>query len=278
MSRITYIHRQNIGYDFGALLDSRDVILSGPRPEGRVLVLNSSMLNLASPGFGEDPVLDVLASPPGNHDLVGVTSSYECCTYHIQTYFYSMSSAFFCSDILDRFLSRYFERLATTRLSPRDYAIKHGELNLTRLAIEAGYSVTSLLSDLCLPAPTHYSEMTRLYDSIESLIGNQTRVLMQSSGLYPDLKTSFLSEWISRPGLQTNVSQACWALMISRGFLFIKRELLESRTKCSPIAPSAAALLLPLLASLKIDIPSWSDLSAMPNILYGSISKRESGA
>jgi hypothetical protein len=270
MSEITYIHRDNIGYDFGSLHDAHKVLLSEATTQGRVVVLNSSMLNLASSGFCKDPVLDQLVSPSSKHDLYGITSSYECKSYHVQSYFYSMSSNFFNSDVFDSFLSRYINGLAATKLSPRSYAIKHGELRLTNIALKAGYSASSIFNDFCVPASTHYATMTKLVNAIESLLGDNLPMLMLGPATYQPLKISFLSEWISKPGLQTNISQSCWAMLIANGFHFIKRELLESQADHIPIAPSAPALLLPLLEALRIEIPTWSDIRALPYILYAS--------
>jgi hypothetical protein len=272
-----YIQRENKGYDFGALRDARELLARhGLLTESRYVIINSSLLNVASKGFGCDQILDRLAEPEREFDLLGVTSSYEQRIYHIQSYYYSFSAKLFCSSDLDAYFQGYWLGLSTPqrRMAPRDYAIKHGELGLTSYVLNKGYTASSMFEHFHIPSPKTYLTMESLCLKVQSMIreeGSLDSLPMSRVGSIP---SSFMTEWRAKPGLQTNISQACWALLLSNGFLFIKRELLENyqpHNHCH--ARSAAAMLMPVLNALDIEIPNWSDLHVLNRLVFASKSE-----
>jgi hypothetical protein len=273
----TYIQRKNKGYDFGALRDARHALAChGLLTDSRYVIINSSLINIASKGFGHDPVLDKLAEPESEIDLLGVTSSYEQRIYHIQSYYYSFSAQLFCSSDIDQYFQRYWLGLSSPQqhMTPRDYAIKNGELGLTSYILKRGYSASSLFEHFHLPSPEAYATIESLWLRIQGFLPtnlSQDPLLQSSAGPGPSLPTSFITEWRSKPGLQTNMSQACWALLLAHQFLFIKRELLENyqpHNHCH--ARSAASMLMSVLRALDVEIPSWSDMHVLNRLVFAS--------
>jgi len=272
---LAYIHRENHGYDFGALKDARDILLRhGLLGDGRYVVLNSSMLNLASAGFGSDSVLDELTSPSTKADLLGVTASYQGTGYHIQTFFYSASSDWFCSPKCTRFFEGYTNGLARTKLPAREYAIQAGELGLSQAAMNAGYSVRSIFDDLCLPKRECYEQIEALREAVASLIPHFNLYELSAGHDSTSNPSYHRYEWLPKLGLQSNPSQTCWSLLLFRGFFFLKRELLEFPHGQSHHAPSVVALLMPLMEACEVEIPSWSDLDALPRLIHVSKARK----
>lgn len=268
---LAYVHRENHGYDFGALKDARDTLEQHALlADGRYVVLNSSMLNIASPGFGSDPILDQLSCPTEETDLLGITASYEENVYHIQTYFYSCSAKFFRSAQCARFLEKYQNGLSKTKLSARDYAIQAGELSLSPVAIKAGYSVRAIFDDLCLPTRKCYEEIEALSKLVFALLPSLQSPALLSHRSSASNPLYFQVEWLPRVGLQSNPSQSCWSLLLYRDFLFLKRELLEFSNAQEHHAPSVVALLMPVLEACEVNLPDWSDLRALPQLVHSS--------
>ncbi|WP_193814470.1 hypothetical protein [Cyanobium sp. LEGE 06143] len=264
---VAVIQRGNSGYDFGSLQAARKILMEhGLLGSKRYVVINSSMLNIASHGFHGDPFLDALVDPPDEADLVGITSSYEDRTFHIQTFFFSMSQRMFEAKTFGRFLGDYLRGLNSTKEASRTYAIKNGELKLTRFALSQGLLARSLLFHHGLPDVAAFEEMKVLSRKMVDLLEDEDGLVCANN--IKSLINDFSSEWIPKAGLQYNPSQACWALLMSRGFLFLKREVLELSETRSIHAPSVCALLMPLLSLLTIDIPEWSDLNQLPEIIY----------
>ncbi|MEO1001527.1 MAG: hypothetical protein AAFX65_00270 [Cyanobacteria bacterium J06638_7] len=269
---LVYVQRHNLGYDFASLIDVRNLLSShGLLVESRYVVINSSLLNIASEGFGRDPILQQLAHPDREIDLLGVTSSYERMTYHIQTYYYSYSARLFCSKDLHSFFRDYAVGLSRTKLTPRNYAIRFGELELTAYVMKRGFSATSIFEHLHLSSSDEYSTMISLVERIREAI----QLPIQEPACVADLPTlipgAFMREWRSVPGLQTNISQSCWALLLANQFLFIKRELLENHQPVQHChATSAVSMLLPVLRAMQIELPQWSDLHVLPRLIFAS--------
>ena len=269
---ITVIQRGNSGYDFGSLHATRKILMEhGLFGSKRYVVINSSMLNIASNGFHGDPFLDALVDPPDEADLVGITSSYEDRTFHIQTFFFSMSQRMFEAKTFGRFLGDYLRGLNSTKETSRTYAIKNGELKLTRFALSQGFLIRSLLFHHGLPDVAAFEEMKSLSRKMARLLEDEDGLVCANN--IKSLINDFSSEWIPKAGLQYNPSQACWALLMSRGFLFLKREVLELSETRSIHAPSVCALLMPLLSLLALEIPEWSDLNQLPEIIYAPSAK-----
>ncbi|MCP9887704.1 hypothetical protein KBY96_07130 [Cyanobium sp. ATX 6A2] len=269
-----YIQRENIGYDFGALRDARESLAKhGLLTDTRYVIINSSLINIASKGFGHDPILDRLAEPENDIDLLGVTSSFEQRTYHIQSYFYSFSARLFCSSDLDNYLKRYWLGLSVqqSKMKARDYAIKNGELGLCSFVLKNGYSATSLFEHLHLPCTDTFAAMESLRMDIQDNISKKCFPDSLPGSWAGSIHPSFMTEWWSKPGLQANMSQACWALLLLNRFMFIKRELLENyqpHNHCH--ARSACSMLMPVLRSLEVEIPSWSDLHVLNRLVFAS--------
>jgi hypothetical protein len=258
--------RANYGYDFGSIREARELLMKhGLLESGRYVFINSSMLNVASHGFGQDAFLDALANQNSSYDLLGVTGSFEDRSYHIQTYFFSASSKLFESKAFGRFLGDYIRGLKATKESPRLYAIKNGELKLTKFAISQGMSVGTLLFNGGLPPIEDYELMKGLSENLAKylhvdFIGQRTKL--------HSLIDDFSSEWMPSAGLQFNPSQSCWALLLAKGFLFLKREALELSDSRSIHAPSICAMITPVMHQLAISPPAWSDLNTLPEILF----------
>lgn len=271
LDNLLYVQRSNIGYDFGALRDVRVLLKRhGLIADGRYVLMNSSMINIASHGFGADPILDQLTDSSCDDDLLSITTSYEGGVYHIQTYFYSMSGRLFGSDAYDEFLEYYWQGLSEKGLSPRDYAIKYGELRFTSWAIKAGFRVNSLFENLHLPSNQQYSRMAALGNKLLPCIMHSSEDTSAVKDNFQHLIQTLSLEWLPKPGLQHNPSQAWWALLISSNFLFIKREVLEAPHHIGSHAASAASLLMPILEELEITIPDWSDLHVINRLVHGS--------
>jgi len=270
--KLCVIHRANYGYDFGALRDVRLVLLPLEQPdESRFVIINSSMLNLASNGFGCDPVLDELAAPKDKVDLLGVTSSYESGVYHIHTYFYSLSPALFTASEFAFFLDGYWHGCFASATSPRDYAINKGEKSFTSLVLKLGLKVDSLFEDLHLATPDSFQIMNGLARELDGVLGDGLPYfsLWMPNDRHMRLVDLFLSEWLPKPGLQHNPVQSQWALLLSRGFYFVKRELLESRFTESH-SLSISSMLLPVLAALSVSVPPYSDLHFLGRLVHSS--------
>ncbi|EDY38003.1 hypothetical protein CPCC7001_882 [Cyanobium sp. PCC 7001] len=263
--------RANYGYDFGSIREARDLLMKHDLLQSsRYVFINSSMLNIASHGFGQDAFLDALANQSCGDDLLGITGSFEDRSYHIQTYFFSVSSKLFESKAFGRFLGDYIRGLKVTKESPRLYAIKNGELKLTRFAISQGMSVGTLLFNGGFPTIEDYELMKELSGSLAKylhvdFVGQRTKL--------HSLIDDFSSEWMPSAGLQFNPSQSCWALLMAKGFLFIKREALELSDSRSIHAPSVCAMITPLMHQLGISLPAWSDLNYLPKILFAPKAK-----
>lgn len=264
---IAVIQRGNSGYDFGSLQAARRILMEhGLFGSKRYVVINSSMLNIASHGFHGDPFLDALVDPPDEADLVGITSSYEDRSFHIQTFFFSVSQRMFEAKTFGRFLGDYLRGLNSTKEATRTYAIKNGELKLTRYALSQGFLIRSLLFHHGLPDVAAFREMKLLSRKMARLLEDEDGLVCANN--IKSLINDFSSEWIPKAGLQYNPSQACWALLMSRGFLFLKREVLELSETRSIHAPSVCALLMPLLSLLALEIPEWSDLNQLAEIIH----------
>jgi len=269
---LVYVQRSNIGYDFGALRDVRLLLNShGLASQGRYVLINSSMINIASHGFGSDPILDQLTESRDDNDVLAVTTSFESGSTHIQTYFYSMSGHLFGSDAYDKFLEFYWQGLSESHTSPRDYAIKYGELRFTSWAVKAGYRVNSIFDQYHLPSSQQYSQMAALGQKLFYCILDSCEDASTAKANFEHLIQTFSLEWLPKPGLQHNPSQAWWALLLASNFLFVKREVLENpHHLVGTHAASAASLLIPLLEVLEITIPDWSDLHVLPHLVHAS--------
>jgi len=262
---LAYLQRANIGYDFGALRDVRSLLFThGLLEDGRYVVLNSSLLNIASAGFGADPVLDRLARQEQDADLLGITSSYEKVGYHIQSYYYSASGSLFGSVKFGEWLDAYWRGLGSTRLTPRNYAIQKGELRFTAWASRSGYKVAALFDHFHLPTTDLYRQVNSLADQLLQLLGpsiQTTPLPARPEG--PHLLETFRYEWLPRLGFQANPTQAWWALLLMNDFHFMKRELLENGFIRGNSALTVHALMIPLLEAVGVQIPAWSDLHSL---------------
>lgn len=269
---LAVIKRTNLGYDFGSIKEVRDLLVShGLLGSSRYVFINSSMLNIASHGFGQDGFLDALANPDCSDDLLGVTSSFENSVFHVQSYFFSASKRLFESKAFGRFLGDYIRGINVSKDSPRLYAIKNGELKLTKFAMTQGLSVGTLLFNGGLPALSDYELMKDLGSRLSAFLAPLESAAPRSK--VQSLLDDFCSEWLPSAGLQFNPSQSCWALLLARGFLFLKREALELSDTRSIHAPSVCAMIVPLLNQLGIVLPPWSDLHYLPEILFAPKAK-----
>ena len=267
---LAYVQRANIGYDFGALRDVRSLLCAhGLLEDGRYVVLNSSLLNIASAGFGADPVLDRLAQQDHNVDLLGVTSSYEEVGYHIQSFFYSASGALFGSVKFGEWLDAYWRGLSSTKLTPRDYAIQKGELRFTVWASRNGYKVGALFDHFHLPTTDLYRQVNSLADRLLLLLGPSIEAIpLPARPEGPQLLETFRYEWLPRVGFQANPTQAWWALLLVNEFCFVKRELLENGFVPGNSALTVHALMMPLLEAVGLQIPPWSDLNSLTEQIH----------
>lgn len=267
---LAYLQRANIGYDFGALRDVRSLLSThGLLEDGRYVVLNSSLLNIASAGFGADPVLDRLARQEQDADLLGITSSYEKVGYHIQSYFYSASGSLFGSMKFGEWLDAYWRGLGSTKLTPRNYAIQKGELRFTAWASRSGFKVAALFDHFHLPTTDLYRQVGSLAEQLLVLLGpsiQATPLPARPEG--PHLLETFRYEWLPRLGFQTNPTQAWWALLLINDFCFVKRELLENGFVRGNSALTVHALLMPLLEAVGVEIPPWSDLHSLTEQIH----------
>lgn len=267
---LAYLQRANIGYDFGALRDVRSLLSThGLLEDGRYVVLNSSLLNIASAGFGADPVLDRLARQEQDADLLGITSSYEKVGYHIQSYFYSASGSLFGSLKFGEWLDTYWRGAGSTKLTPRNYAIQKGELRFTAWASRSGYKVAALFDHFHLPTTDLYRQVSALADQLLLLLGPSIQhIHLPARPEGPHLLETFRYEWLPRLGLQANPTQAWWALLLMNDFLFVKRELLENGFIRGNSALTVHALMMPLLEVVGVELPPWSDLYSLTEQMH----------
>lgn len=267
---LAYLQRANIGYDFGAMRDVRSLLSThGLLEDGRYVVLNSSLLNIASAGFGADPVLDRLARQEQDADLLGITSSYEKVGYHLQSYFYSASGSLFRSSKFGDWLEAYWRGLDSTKLTPRNYAIQKGELRFTAWALRSGFKVAAVFDHFHLPTAELYRQVSSLVDQLLLLLGPSIQEIplpVRPEG--PHLLDTFRYEWLPRLGFQSNPTQAWWALMLMNNFLFVKRELLENGFIRGNSALTVHALMMPLLEVVGVELPPWSDLYSLTEQMH----------
>jgi hypothetical protein len=272
LGNLAYVQRVNLGYDFGALRDVRSLLSThGLLEDGRYVVLNSSLLNIASAGFGSDPVLDRLAQQDQDTDLLGITSSYEKVGYHIQSYFYSASGSLFRAAKFGEWLDAYWRGLGASKLTPRNYAIQKGELRLTAWASRTGYKVASVFDHLHLPTADLSRQVHSLADQLLLTLGpsiESTPLASRPEG--PQLLDTFRYEWLPRLGFQANPMQAWWALLLFNDFFFIKRELLDNSFVRGNCALTVHALMLPLLEAIGVQIPAWSDIHTLKEQIHAS--------
>lgn len=272
MGDLVYVHRANIGYDFGALRDVRTCLSNhGLLDQERYVIINSSMLNIASAGFGSDPVLDRLAAHQNDVDLLGVTSSYEKAGYHIQSYFYSLSGTLFGSSKLAEWLDAYWQGLGSSKLTPRNYAIQKGELRFTSWACRNGFTASSVFDHLHFPTSDFYQQVNHIADKLASLLGSELNFVPHPARPEgPSILATFRSECLPRLGSQYNPSQAWWALFLINNFLFLKRELLENSFLRGNTALAVQLLIYPVLEVTEVSLPAWSDLFSLPNLIHAS--------
>lgn len=262
--RSAYLQRNNKGYDFGALRDAHHTLEAlGLLGSGRYVVINSSLLNIASKGFGGDKVLDQLASPNESCDITGVTSSYESGVYHIQSYYYSLSSLLFSSSSFTEWLDNYWNGVSQgLDVNARQYAINRGELALTQWAISNNFKARAIFDNLHAPTIADFRKMSDLNCRLKIALGEFTGAIKTLDW------EAILTEWLPKAGLQWNPSQSCWAYLLASGFLFFKRELLELPLTPKHNAPSFVRYLRLVIDALHIDIPEWSDLNYLPQLIH----------
>jgi len=252
--------RENIGYDFGSLIEVRDLLSKAifTARIKRVVVCNNSMMNIGSLGFGSDPILDQLVS--ASEDLVGITESYERRNYHIQTYHFSLSGAFFFSEYFDKFSTSY--RLGTVQASQvRDHAIVNGELELTQLALENNMTTSVLFPINRLLSLESLEKLVILQSRIHSSISKSASFSDETSRFAHLLRDILPDALPVTYGLKDyNPVQSCWLILILSGYLFFKREILEIRVENDVKSRSAHFLFYPILSAAGIDLDHAYDI------------------
>jgi hypothetical protein len=272
LGELAYVHRSNIGYDFGALRDVRICLSShGLMDQNRYVVLNSSVLNIASCGFGNDPVLDRLASQSSDVDFLGVTSTYEEAVYHIQSYFYSLSGSLFECSKFSEWLDSYWSGIRSSRLTARNYAIQKGELRLTSWATRHGFTAEAIFDRFHVSTSEYFRKITQISDKLVVLLGPYVQTTpLPSNPEGISILDAFRSDCLPRLGFQYNPTQAWWASMLHDKFYFLKRELLENSHLRGNSAVTIQVLLFPVLEILEITLPPWSDLRFLPQLIHAS--------
>lgn len=262
---IIILKRENIGYDFGSLLEARRVILLSNKHIHlrRIVVCNNSMLNVGSEGFGFDSVLDQLTS--SSEDLVGITESFERKNYHIQTPHFSVSGKFFFSEAFTNFASRYIASLKNT-IAQRENAIINGELEMSRVAIEHGFSTKAIFPISMLLGLNSLSSVIDLSEKFRNALTKEINPLNHPEWLN-NLTSDFSREILPlKPGFEDyNPIQACWALLLLKKYFFIKREILEIRSQQDMRCLTPPFLLysvLELIRPIKFEDSDLLELSA----------------
>lgn len=215
------LERENIGYDFASLLSIRSKINALPSIN-RIVVLNSSMLNISSYGFGHDKILDQLAS--SSDDLLSITSSLERFGFHIQTYHYSISSRFFFSSAFDKLASSYLGSLRDVD-DHREYAICNGEAMLAYTAVTNGFSTNQIFPFHRLFHINNIKKLKRIQDRLNNLI---QPLLFADCPEGVDPSSFLFHEFLPKKTGMADYNPALmsWLILLLNNYYFIKRELL----------------------------------------------------
>jgi hypothetical protein len=239
---VIYI-RKNEGYDFGALIDTyfvlrRNRVLSR---FCRLIVINNSMVQVGESCFKSDKGLKSLVE--SSLDLYGITESYQLGHYHVQSYHISMSREFI--------LSRSFLDFAMTydlSIRDRQYAVEMGEIRLSQFALAGDFSVGAFLSFSDIARPESFVTMNHMASEISQRIGN--------SNVYNIIVEQLQQEWMPSANRDSNLSHSCWALLIAKGYYFVKRELLDS----NPTSTTSNAMIRLVLDVLDVEGGELDDI------------------
>jgi len=238
--------RENLGRDFGAIKDFYELL----RPHRlktwkfrRLCIFNNSMLQVSKIDSETAWLKDLFKS---NYDIFGLTDSFGSGYYHIQTYHYSLSQRLLRSKTFASFIREYDENS-----TKRKYAIQHGEIKLTQMALNDGYTAGSWFSWKQHVSPNSYKLMHDLSQYLSSL------------SIPDDLIKRFRKEnFPPYYDLAYNPSHFGWAILLLHGYSFVKRELFE----INPEETTVNLLMLLVISYLGYSEPA-NDLNSLQLLL-----------
>ena len=185
------ITTKNEAYDWG--LYSIGVKRLGPELEQRNLIFAND--SCAGSLFPFTPFLTAARS--GSHDIYGATDSREL-TWHLQSYFFWISSRVTTSEHWRDFWQRY------APVADKNYVITAYELGFTRFMLKAGFSLAA-----------HWK-----YDEI---------IEMAKRDSHEPWRIALL-----KGGRTVNTTHICWDLLVKAGCPFLKRQLIASNPAAIP--------------------------------------------
>ncbi len=144
------IERRNIGHDFGAYKDGIAYLLRSQTPIERLVLMNDSVIPAATGLASFVKKLALL------QDFGGATESY-LPLYHVQSYCMSFSGKVVADPVFQKFWQKYLP------ISNRDYAIRCGELVLTKRLLRAGLKVETLYNSEMLAEQLMEMDFDQLY-------------------------------------------------------------------------------------------------------------------
>lgn len=209
--------KQNIGYDFGSWCLGYFVLSDYLDQIEEILFVNDSNLG---PICEFETLLDRVRQEKS--DIVGLTDSYEK-GYHLQSYFIWFGPRVCKSAALPLFCAQY------PFSSDKNIVIEKGELHLTKMFQEMGFSISALVP-YELVASEWLSGVSSLIEDIKNL--PEAYPLFSSnnieSGSYKAKMLAKLDAIISSvvAGIPLNPTHFFWDCLVERfDFPFIKREL-----------------------------------------------------
>ena len=147
--------RENIGRDFGGYRAATlHLLREGLKPR-RVLYCNDSVAYIK--GAALDHLVRTLCD--SRHDIVGSFENHEF-EHHIGSYVFSISGNAFCNPQFQRFWQRY------RPYDIRPYAIKNGEIALSRVLKRCGYNIDVVYSAERLAEALYALDLPRLTELI----------------------------------------------------------------------------------------------------------------
>jgi hypothetical protein len=151
------IERANLGRDFGAYADGIRVLQQRYSDKiERLILLNDSLYYL------ENGLSELIAELNGQHDVIGVTEVFEH-HYHIGSYAISFGKRVLVNSRFRNYWRKYLP------ISTRRWSIHHGELDLTRTVLRAGFRPKVLYHGARLTPYMQAADMRELLMAIRLL-------------------------------------------------------------------------------------------------------------
>lgn len=201
------IVRKNVGRDFGAWKDGINFLNSKQLFEkcSQLYLINDSVIvinhSLKSIDFKSDFIED------DKTDVIGLTESWQK-GYHLQSYFLKFNQNVIHSEVFCNYWTKY--PLINSRL----YSIENGELGISKILINVGYSLKVLYPVTKLLRKDHISHFLATLNNL-----NIPRL--------NELKYNLFNEFFLIDFTDMNPSHRLWPLLLIDGCPVLKKDLIE---------------------------------------------------